>query len=147
MGVSGSGKSTVAADLARRLGWVVCEGDDLQPRANIAKMRAGTPLADADRGPWLRAIAAWIDARIAAGTSGIVTCSALRRAYRDVLRRPEVTFVLLDGSREVLAARLSARRGHYMPPTLLDSQLGILERPGPDEQAICVDIDSSVADQ
>jgi gluconokinase len=140
MGVAGSGKSTLAALLAQRLGWPLQEGDALHPRANVDKMAAGQPLDDADRQPWLRLIAAWIDARAAAGEPGIVTCSALRRAYRDVLRREVVRFVHLTGERHLLAQRMHERSGHFMPPSLLDSQLATLEVPGADEAAITIDI-------
>jgi carbohydrate kinase (thermoresistant glucokinase family) len=140
MGVSGAGKSTVAALLAARLGWDVEEGDDLHPAANVAKMAAGHPLDDADRAPWLVKVAAWIDAHLAAGRPGIITCSALERSYRDVLRRDGVVFVHLAGTREQIARRLDARRGHFMPAGLLDSQFAALEPPGPDEAALTVDI-------
>lgn len=140
MGVAGSGKSTLAALLAERLGWPLQEGDALHPQANVDKMSAGQPLDDADRQPWLRLVAAWIDQRAAAGEPGIVTCSALRRAYRDLLRRDFVHFVHLTGDRRLLAQRLQHRNGHFMPPSLLDSQLATLEAPGADEQAITIDI-------
>ncbi|MFF2556831.1 gluconokinase [Nocardia sp. NPDC058058] len=147
MGVSGSGKSTVAAKLADTLGWELLEGDDLHPAANIAKMAAGHPLDDADRQPWLEAIAAWMSERIASGRSGVVTCSALKHSYRDTLRgatagHPEgrVTFLLPSGTREQLQARMTARTGHFMPPGLLDSQLATLELPGPDEDFVTVEI-------
>jgi gluconokinase len=130
MGVSGSGKSTLARALAGELGWGFLEGDDLQPGANIAAMAAGRPLTDADRAPWLAAICAALDA---AEGPHIVTCSALKRRYRDVLRRPGMHFVFLDGSPEQLAERLAGRSGHFMAPELLDSQLADLEPPGPDE--------------
>lgn len=138
MGVSGAGKTTVAQLLATRLGWPLAEGDDFHPPANIAAMAAGRPLTDADRWPWLESIAAWIDERIGAGEDGVISCSALTRAYRDVLRRPEVIFVHLTGDRELLAARLAARHGHYMPAALLDSQLATLEVPGRAERAVTV---------
>lgn len=149
MGVSGSGKTTVAVPLAARLGWPFQEGDALHPAANIAKMAAGVPLDDADRAPWLAAIDAWIDARAQAGEAGVVTCSALKRAYRDQLRRgrPQVVIVYLQGSPAVIAARLALRHGHFMPPTLLASQLATLEPPTPDEGAIVVDVDQPPAAQ
>ena len=147
MGVAGSGKSTVGRLLAARLGWDLGEGDELHPAANIAKMAAGQPLTDIDRGPWLRRVRQWIDQRIAEGRPGIITCSALKRAYRDVLRDPHVVFVHLTGPRTVLAARLDARHGHFMPAALLDSQLATLEPPADDEQAITVDISGSLAGQ
>jgi carbohydrate kinase (thermoresistant glucokinase family) len=142
MGVSGSGKTTVAALLAARLRWVFEEGDALHPASNVEKMRAGHPLTDADRDPWLRRIADWIDERLDAGEDGIVTCSALKRSYREVLARrgSGVVFVLLSGSREAIGHRLAERTGHFMPPSLLDSQLSTLEEPGADEPWLGVDI-------
>ena len=141
MGVSGSGKTTLATVLSQRLGWTLQEGDALHPPENVAKMAGGTPLTDADRWPWLDRIAAWIDARLAAGENGIVTCSALRRAYRDRIigGRPGVRLVFVHGAPDLLAARLAARRGHFMPPGLLASQLATLEPPAPEEHAIVVD--------
>jgi gluconokinase len=147
MGVSGGGKSTVAGLLAGRLGWDLAEGDDMHPAANIAKMAAGHPLDDADRWPWLARVAEWIQVRTAADRPGIVTCSALKRSYRDVLRGPNVVFVYLAGSRELIARRIAARQGHFMPAALLDSQFTDLEPPGPDEQAITVDVSGSPADE
>lgn len=147
MGVSGSGKSTVATLLAERLGWEFAEGDDFHPRANVDKMHAGHPLTDADRAPWLARIREWIDAHIAAGRSGVVTCSALKRAYRDVLRAPEVRFVHLSGSETLLTQRLDGRTGHFMPPTLLRSQLETLEPLQPDEAGLVVDIAPPPAEQ
>lgn len=142
MGVSGSGKSTIAEGLAERLGWRFEEGDELHPEANKKKMAAGHPLDDDDRWPWLERIESWIDDRLDAGESGIVTCSALKRAYRDVLdRRGEnVGFVLLNGSREQIEERLHRRKGHFMPSSLLDSQFATLECPTDDEAAVEVDI-------
>src|SRR5262245_8503336 len=124
MGVSGSGKTTIARSVAQRLGWRLVEGDDFHPPANVAKMRAGTPLTDEDRWPWLRAIAAEIDAVRARGEPAVVACSALKRAYRDILigARPDVVLVYLQGSKPLIAERLAARKGHFMPATLLDSQ-------------------------
>jgi carbohydrate kinase (thermoresistant glucokinase family) len=132
--------------LAERLGWPYQEGDALHPPANVAKMAGGTPLSDADRLPWLTAVAAWIDARQAAGESGVVSCSALKRAYRQLLidDRPEVRLVYLQGSRDQLAERLAARTGHYMPAGLLDSQLATLEEPTGAEQPLVVTIDQPV---
>ena len=150
MGVSGCGKSTVAALLAGRLGWDFEEGDDLHPPANIAKMAAGHALDDEDRQPWLEQVAAWIRERTDAGRPGIITCSALKRSYRDVLRGDRVEFVYLAGTREQIAKRLAARHGHFMPAALLDSQFAALEPPTPDENAITVDISpggSTQADQ
>ena len=137
-GVSGSGKSTVGALLASRLRWEFIDGDSLHPAANVAKMHAGVPLTDEDRRPWLRAVTEWIDARIAEGQSAVITCSALRRAYRDELLtgRPSATMVYLQVSRDVLDRRLLARRGHFFPEKLLDSQLAILEPPTPDEERV-----------
>lgn len=140
MGVAGSGKSTVAGVLAGRLGWELCEGDDLHPPGNVAKMAAGQPLNDDDRWPWLARVREWIDERLRAGEPGIITCSALKRRYRDMLRDDHVVFVHLSGSREQLLARLTSRYGHFMPASLLDSQFADLEPPGPDEQAVTIDI-------
>jgi carbohydrate kinase (thermoresistant glucokinase family) len=142
MGVSGCGKSTVAGLLAARLGWDLVEGDDLHPAANVAKMRSGIALTDADRLPWLGRIAAWIAEHVESGRDGIVTCSALKRSYRDLLRggNDGVVFVYLRGTKEVIAQRLAVRHGHYMPAALLDSQFADLEPPGADESAITVDI-------
>jgi gluconokinase len=149
MGVSGSGKSTVAKPLAARLGWTFQEGDDLHPPANIAKMKAGIALTDADRAPWLDAIAAWIDRQAALDAPGVVTCSALKRAYRDMLDkgRPQVRFIYLRGVESLIAARMEAREGHFMPPALLDSQFADLEPPADDENAIDIDIDRPVEAQ
>jgi gluconokinase/shikimate kinase len=146
MGVSGSGKSTVAALLAGRLGWDFEEGDDLHPAANIAKMAAGHPLDDEDRKPWLAKVAAWIREHTDAGKPGIITCSALEKRYRDILRGDRVIFVYLAGTYDQIAHRLVARHGHFMPPALLDSQFAILEPPGPDENAITVDISARSSD-
>lgn len=142
MGVSGSGKSTIAAELALRLGWPFQEGDELHPPANITKMAAGAPLDDADRAPWLALVGAWIDERIGAGECGIVTCSALRRRYRDVLRREPVLFVNLEVPRGILATRVARRPGHFMPASLLGTQVEAFEPPGPDERAITVATDA-----
>jgi len=142
MGVSGSGKTTIAMKLAEQLGWQVLEGDQLHPPANIAKMKAGTPLDDEDRWPWLRAIADAIDDWRAKGVSGVVACSALKRAYRDILIGPraDVLLVYLQGSHELIATRMAARHGHFMPTALLDSQFATLEEPGEAEHAIVVSI-------
>jgi len=142
MGVSGCGKTTVAALLAEQLHWPVEEGDALHPQANVDKMHAGHPLTDADRAPWLDKVADWVDARLDAGENGVITCSALKRAYRDVIARrgAQVVFVYLAGSRATIAARLSARQGHFMPSSLLDSQFATLEEPAPDEPAVRVEI-------
>jgi gluconokinase len=139
MGVSGSGKSTVARALAECLGVPFCEGDDVHPPANVAKMKAGQPLDDTDRAPWLAALNAWMYAH---RSGGVVSCSALRRRYRDRLRdglEPPPAFVLLDPPREVLEQRMAARQGHFMPGSLLDSQLATLERPDADENALMFD--------
>jgi gluconokinase len=142
MGVSGSGKTTIAEGLARAQGWILLEGDAFHPPANVAKMHAGTPLTDEDRWPWLRAIAARSDELREAGQSAVVACSALKRAYRDILigDRPDTVLVYLRGSQQLIADRLRARKGHFMPPALLDSQFATLEEPGPDEHPIVVDI-------
>ena len=141
MGVSGSGKTTIAALLAGRLGWAFEDGDDFHPPENVAKMRGGTPLDDTDRWPWLRAIAAWIAATRDAGRNAVVVCSALKRAYRDILRQPGVRFVYLDGDQATITARQAARLGHYMPAALVASQFEALEPPGPDEHAITAPVD------
>ncbi|WP_217640925.1 gluconokinase [Curtobacterium sp. MCBA15_001] len=141
MGVSGSGKSTVAAMTAERLGWDFAEGDGMHPPANVAKMQAGTPLDDGDRWPWLDVVATWIREHLQHGTNGVVTCSALKRSYRDVLRAPGVVFVHVAGDTALLEERMSARSGHFMPTSLLASQLTTLELPQPDEASITVDAD------
>jgi gluconokinase len=143
MGVSGSGKTTIAEGVAKREGWHLVEGDDFHPPANVAKMKSGTPLTDEDRWPWLRAIAAEIDAIRGRGESAVVTSSALKRAYRDILigDRPDVALVYLKGSKELIGGRLASRKGHFMPPTLLDSQFTALEEPGVDEHPIVVSIE------
>lgn len=135
MGVSGTGKSTVGRLMAQRFGRPFIEGDDLHPPANIAKMHAGIPLTDQDRGPWLRAVR---DAMDSAGGSTVVACSALRRSYRDVLRTADgrVRFALLVVTPEELARRLATRTDHFMPPSLLASQLAALEPLGPDEDGV-----------
>jgi gluconokinase len=137
-GVAGSGKTTVGVQLARRLGWRFADADSFHPAANVAKMRAGIPLTDEDRVPWLRAIAGWMDGLIAAGQSGVVTCSALKRRYRDQLLdgRPAATMVFLEVDKDVLADRLLHRPGHFFPETLLDSQLATVEPPAPDERVL-----------
>lgn len=139
MGVSGAGKSTLAGRLADSLGWDFAEGDGFHPAANVAKMAAGQPLTDADRVPWLEQVEHWIDTEIEAGRNGVITCSALKRSYRDRLRRPEVLFVHLSVPRDELERRLIRRPGHFMPASLLDSQLRALEPPAADERAIVVD--------
>ena len=136
-GVSGTGKTTVGALVAGRLRWRFADADTFHPAANLAKMREGTPLTDADREPWLRAITAWMDERLAAGESGVITCSALKRAYRDRLLdgRP-ATMIFLEASPEVLEERLRTRPGHFFPERLLHSQLSTLELPAPDETRV-----------
>jgi gluconokinase len=142
MGVSGCGKSTIAAMLAHRLNWIFEEGDWFHPPSNVEKMHGGVPLTDEDRWPWLHGIAAWIDATRRVGNHGIVACSALKRAYRDILvgERPDVRIVYLKGERDLIARRLAARDGHFMPPALLDSQFATLEEPQADEHPIVVSI-------
>jgi gluconokinase len=142
MGVSGAGKTTVGRLLAGMLGAELAEGDAFHPKANVAKMAAGTPLDDADRQPWLEAIAQAIDRARAEGRGLVVACSALKRRYREVLigARPGVALVYLRGSRALIGGRLGARKGHFMPPELLDSQFAALEEPGADERPIVVDI-------
>jgi gluconokinase len=143
MGVSGSGKSTVAGLLAGRLGWDLEEGDDLHPVANVDKMASGHPLDDEDRWPWLAKVAEWIAEHTDAGRPGVITCSALKKSYRDLLRGEHVVFVYLAGTREQIARRLAARHGHYMPASLLKSQFDALEPPTPDEDSITVDLSAS----
>jgi carbohydrate kinase (thermoresistant glucokinase family) len=142
MGVSGAGKSTVAKELAARLGWPFEEGDWLHPEANIAKMHAGIALTDVDRQPWLDAVVAWIDGQRAKGRPGIITCSALKRSYRDIIvgNRAEVRLIYLRGSRALIAERLAGRHGSFMPAGLLQSQIDTLEEPGLDEDPLIVDI-------
>jgi ribose 5-phosphate isomerase A len=147
MGVSGSGKSTIAEELSARLGWPFEEGDLLHPETNVAKMHAGTPLTDADRLPWLERVAAWIDGQRAKKEPGIITCSALKRAYRQTIigDRPQVRLVYLRGSRYLIADHLAGRHGHFMPPELLRSQIDTLEEPDPSEDPLTVDAGASAA--
>ena len=142
MGVSGCGKSTIASMLAHRLNWIYEDGDWFHPQSNVRKMHAGEPLTDEDRWPWLHGIAAWIDATRRVGNHGTVACSALKRAYRDILvgERTDVRIVYLKGEQDLIARRLAARDGHFMPPSLLDSQFAALEEPQPDEHPIVVSI-------
>jgi gluconokinase len=139
-GVSASGKTTVGALLAGQLGWRFADADAFHTAAAIAKMHAGIPLTDADRWPWLRAIGAWMDERIAAGESAVLTCSALKRAYRDALLdgRPEARMFFLAVSREEADRRLAVRHGHFFPERLLGSQFDALEPPAPDEARVTV---------
>ena len=148
MGVSGAGKTTVGQLLAARLGWAFIEGDRLHSTENVAKMKRGLALTDADRAPWLAAIAAAIDDWRGRGEHGVITCSALKRSYRRQIvgDRPDVRLVYLAGSRDLIAARLRARRGHFMPAGLLDSQFATLEPPAAEENPIEVAIASSVDD-
>jgi gluconokinase len=148
MGVSGSGKTTIARGVAEALGWSYLEGDDFHPGRNVEKMASGVPLDDEDRWPWLRAIGAAIGTAEGAGENLVLTCSALKRAYRDLLGEghPSVRFCRLDVSPEVLRDRLDARRGHYMPASLLDSQLATLEPLAPDEPGLTVRADGAPAE-
>lgn len=145
MGVASSGKTSLGERLAERLGWPFRDADSFHPPENVAKMSSGTPLTDEDRKPWLAAIAAWIDELRTTGGNGIVTCSALKRAYREVIvgDRPDVTLVYLRGSRELIGERMAARQHHFMPPALLDSQFATLEEPGADEKPLVVQVEAS----
>jgi gluconokinase len=147
-GVSGSGKTTVGAMLAGRLGWPYAEADTFHPRSNLEKMAAGHPLDDEDRKPWLAAIGRWIDERRAAHQPGVITSSGLKRAYRDALRagRPEVRPVFLDGSPELIASRLIARHGHFFAPGMLASQFADLEPPAPEEGVVTVSVRGTPAE-
>ena len=142
MGVSGAGKTTTGKRLAKTLGWTFRDADEFHPPENITKMTAGQPLTDDDRWPWLDAIGVWMDSKRIEGGRAIVTCSALRRIYRERLLtgRPEVRLVFLKGSKALIADRLSRRSGHFMPPALLDSQFSTQEEPRRDERAIVVDV-------
>ena len=146
MGVSGSGKTTVGEALAAALGWRFVEGDSFHPKRNVEKMAAGHPLDDADRRPWLEALAGEIAKDEAAGQSSVIGCSALRRAYRDILRTgaPDVRFLHVHGDKALLAERVSHRPGHFFPAALLESQLATLEPLGPDERGVLVDIAAPV---
>lgn len=148
MGVSGCGKSTIAAALAHELEVEFLEGDAFHSPANVRKMAAGIPLTDQDRAPWLAALADRLREARDAGRGLVMTCSALKRAYRDVLRggAPDVQLIFLDGPKELIAERLASREGHYMPSSLLDSQFAALEKPGPDEHAWLCDISDSPDD-
>ena len=143
MGVAGSGKTTIASGLAERLGVPFVEGDSLHPAANVKKMASGIPLTDEDRWPWLEAIGERMEVERVTGHGVVVSCSALRHVYRDCLRKKvngKVHFILLDGSRELITGRMKQRKGHFMPPALLDSQFATLEKPTPDEHAVILDI-------
>jgi gluconokinase len=146
MGVSGSGKSTVAEHLANRLGWIYEDADSFHPASNVAKMGAGQPLTDEDRWPWLQAIAAEIDRICEAGQHAVIACSALKRPYRDILvhGRNDVRIVFLNGTQELIAGRLAQRKDHFMPPGLLASQFRTLEPPQASENPVIVSIDASV---
>jgi gluconokinase len=146
MGVSGSGKSTIGAGLAKQLSWTFEDGDRFHPASNVAKMSAGHPLTDEDRWPWLQAIADEIDRVCQAGGHIVIACSALRRAYRNVLirGRDDVRLVFLEGSQTLIADRMTQRKGHFMPTGLLDSQFKTLEPPQPEERPITVSIDAPV---
>jgi len=146
MGVTSSGKSTLGESFAARFGWIYRDGDGFHSPENVAKMSAGIPLTDEDRWPWLRAIAAWLAENREAGRHAVVSCSALKRAYRDILVGEvpdEVRIVYLDGSRDLIAARMARRENHYMPTSLLDSQFATLEPPTPDERPIVIAVDQS----
>lgn len=145
MGVASSGKTSLGERLAEHLGWPFRDADAFHPPENVAKMSSGTPLNDEDRKPWLAAIAAWIDELRAAGQHGIVTCSALKKAYRRVIvgDRPDVALVYLKGSRELIGARMAQRQHHFMPTALLDSQFATLEEPGADERVLVVPVEMS----
>jgi gluconokinase len=146
MGVSGSGKTTIGEKLATRLGWAYEDGDKFHPASNVAKMSAGHPLTDEDRWPWLRAIADEIDRVCASGGHLVIGCSALKRAYRDILLhgRSDIRIVYLKGSQPLIAGRLARRKGHFMPPELLESQFGTLEPPDASENPVTVSIEPTV---
>jgi len=146
MGVSGSGKSTIGESLAERLGWPYEDADTFHPASNVAKMSAGHPLTDEDRWPWLKAIAAEIDRVCKADERVVIGCSALKRAYRDVLLhgRTDIRLVYLEGTQSLIADRIGQRKGHFMPPGLLTSQFATLEPPTPDEHPLTVSIDAPV---
>ena len=145
MGVAGCGKSTVAEAIPERLGYAYAEGDDFHPQANIDKMSAGIPLTDEDRWPWLQVINKWMVAREALGENTVVSSSALKRSYREVLSENVPTFFIhLSGTQELIQQRLNERKGHFMPPALLPSQFAILEPLSPDENGVEVSIEGSV---
>ena len=142
MGVSGSGKTTVAALLAGRLGWELCDADDFHAPANVRKMQGGTPLGDEDRWPWLEGMAAWIDATRTVKRHGVLACSALKRSYRQVLigGRQDVRLVYLRGEKALIAERQAGRHNHFMPASLVDSQFAALEEPGDAERPVTVPV-------
>jgi gluconokinase len=148
MGVSGVGKSTVAKGISLTLGWTYAEGDAFHSKANVAKMASGRPLTDEDRWPWLASIGEWMSGEISEGHSSVITCSALRRAYRDVLRegRPEVLFCHLVAGEDLVADRISHRESHFMPGSLLHSQYETLEPLEPDEPGVVVPVDGTAAE-
>jgi gluconokinase len=148
-GVAGSGKTTVGLSLAQRLGWDFKEGDELHTAANVAKMREGNPLGDLDRAPWLAAVATWIDDWLRHRVRGVITCSALKKSYRQCLvrGRPAVCLIFLEARPAILVDRLARRQGHFLPPSLLESQLATLEKPTPHESVIRVDADQSPVSQ
>lgn len=143
MGVASSGKTSLGERLGEKLGWPFRDADSFHPPENVAKMSGGIPLTDEDRKPWLAAIAAWIDELRAAGEHGVVTCSALKKAYRRVIvgDRPDVALVYLKGSRELIGKRMAERQHHFMPPALLDSQFATLEEPGPEEEPLVMPVE------
>jgi gluconokinase len=146
MGVSGAGKSTIGQLIAAQLDAPFRDADSFHPPANVAKMSSGQPLTDEDRWPWLKAIAAWIAEHRAAGTTCVVTCSALKRVYRDIVtdsQRADVRIVYLKGDFDLIASRLAARKGHFMPPALLKSQFDTLQEPAADEHAIVAPVDAA----
>jgi gluconokinase len=145
MGVSGSGKSTIGAKLAVSLHWDYEDADWFHPQANVEKMHRGQPLTDEDRWPWLKAIAAWMDVARRQGQHAVIACSALKRAYREILigDHSDVRLVYLEGTRELIASRLALRHGHFMPPGLLDSQFAALEEPAEEERPIVISIDAA----
>ena len=147
MGVAGSGKTTIASGLAEKLGVPFVEGDSLHPAANVKKMSSGMPLTDEDRWPWLKAIGERMEVERLTGHGVVVSCSALKHTYRDCLRTEvhgKVRFILLDGSRELISDRMKKRKGHFMPPALLDSQFATLQKPDADEHAVVLDISRTV---
>lgn len=143
MGVASSGKTSLGERLGETLGWPFRDADSFHPPENVAKMSSGIPLTDEDRKPWLAAIAAWVDELRATGKHGVVTCSALKKAYRRIIvgDRPDVALVYLKGSRELIGERMAQRQHHFMPPSLLASQFATLEEPGPDEQPLVVPVE------